>query len=458
VGLLRFRERPVRTSVTQTVQESPDTHTQTHDGPPAPVLEGARPGKGTAGLAFIFVTLLLDSLGIGLIIPVLPKLLGGFLHSEDAVAKFYGVFIALYAAMQFLFAPVFGALSDRFGRRPVLLAALLGAGFDYGLQALAPSIGWLLVGRVVAGITGASQTTASAYIADVTPPEKRGQSFGLIGAAFGLGFILGPALGGLLGAVSVRAPFWAAAGLSLANAAYGLLVLPESLPASERRPVEWKRANPVGSLLRIGRYPVIFGLLGTFLCQGLAQQVPPSTWVLFCERRFGWGEREMGFSLSYLGVLIALVQGFGTRIAIPMLGERGAAVAGFVLCALGFLLFGFATEGWMMYAVTIPFALSGVGGPALQGIISKQVGPSEQGELQGALTSVVSLTAVVGPIIASQLFAYFTGPRAPFPLPGVAFFWGAALMLLGLLLGARFLLAGGGREEPAAAVPVAAEG
>jgi Arabinose efflux permease len=389
-----------------------------------------------AGVAFIFVTLLLDSMGVGVIIPVLPKLITGFVGGDErATALYFGALASLYAAMQFLFAPIFGALSDRLGRRPVLLAALLGAGFDYVLLALAPTLPWLFVGRAVAGALGASATTASAYIADVTPPEKRGESFGMIGAAFGLGFIIGPAVGGLLGQYGTRLPFWGAAALTLANALYGLVVLPESLPRSARRPLDWARANPLGSLWNLRRYAVVFGLLGTFICLGLANQVLPSVWVLYTEKRFGWGESEVGWSLAFVGLTVAAVQGVLTRAVIPRLGDRGAIITGFLISAVGMCLFGLATQGWHMYAVMAVFALGGIGGPALQGLISKPVASSEQGELQGALTSLQSLTAIVGPLIATGLFAAFTGPTAPAYVPGAPLFFGGALILLGLILG-----------------------
>ncbi|MBC7919898.1 MAG: TCR/Tet family MFS transporter [Ferruginibacter sp.] len=394
--------------------------------------------KRPAGLLFIFITLLLDVLGIGLIIPILPRLVEGFVQNDVSVASRYlGVLISVYAFVQFLCAPVLGSLSDQYGRRPVILISLLGFGLDYLLLAFAPSLGWLFAGRVIAGITGSSATTASAYIADVSPPEKRAQNFGLIGAAFGLGFIIGPALGGVLGGIHVRLPFFAAAGLTLLNWLYGFFILPESLAKENRRKFSWRRANPVAALVKLGKYPVILGLTGSLICLNLAGQIHPSTWVLFTTRQFRWSEVDVGLSLAFVGLLVALVQGLLTRIIIPRIGDRRAVITGLLLYAFGFVLFGFASRGWMMYAAVVPFALGGIAGPAIQGLISRQVGPSEQGELQGALTSLASLTAIVGPLLATNLFAYFNAPAAPVHLPGAAFLMGTLLTLAGLLIALR---------------------
>jgi len=390
------------------------------------------------GLTFIFITLLLDVMGIGLIIPILPKLVEGFVDNNLSVASHYlGILISVYAFMQFLCAPLLGSLSDQYGRRPVILLSLLGYGLDYLLLAFAPSLGWLFVGRVIAGITGGSFTTASAYIADISEPEKRAQNFGLIGAAFGLGFIIGPALGGVLGEISLRLPFFAAAGLTLLNWLYGFFILPESLSLNDRRPFSWKRANPISALTNLGKYPIILGLTGSLVCLNLAGQIHPSTWVLFTTSQFQWTELDVGLSLAFVGLTVAIVQGGLTRVIVPKLGDRLSVVTGLCLSAAGFVLFGLATQGWMMYVAMVPFALGGIAGPAIQGLISRQVGPSEQGTLQGTLTSLVSITAIVGPLTATSLFAYFNAPQAPVHLPGAAFFMGTLLTLLGLLIALR---------------------
>ena len=416
--------------------------------------------KRSAGVPFILVTLLLDTLGIGVVIPVLPRLLASFLDGDLARASsYYGIFVAIYAAMQFLFAPILGGLSDRFGRRTVILASLAGASLDYLLLAFAPSLAWLFLGRLAAGITGASFSAATAYIADVTPAEKRAQSFGLMGAAFGLGFILGPALGGALGGISLRLPFLVAAGLNLLNFLYGSLVLPESLSLEHRRPFSLRRANPLSSLRNIARHPVILGLTATLVCSLIAQQVLQSVWALHTEARFGWGPVDIGASLALVGLMAAIVQGGLIRVIIPRLGERRALLVGLAVSTVGFLAFSFATRGWMMYAILIPFALSGLAGPASQAILSREVGPSEQGELQGSLSSLQSLTGILGPLLATALFTRFAAPSATPHIPGAPFFAAAAFSLLGLLLALRLFAktppraAGETEAVPPATVP-----
>ncbi|MFN8354817.1 MAG: TCR/Tet family MFS transporter [Spirosomataceae bacterium] len=389
--------------------------------------------KRTSALIFIFITLLIDVTGLGIIIPVLPRLLQQFLGNDLSQASRYGGYLMFsYAVMQFLCSPIIGGLSDRYGRRPVILASLFGFGIDYILLGFAPNLLWLFAGRIIAGITGASFTTAGAYIADVSAPEDRAKNFGLLGAAFGLGFIMGPALGGFLGSFGLRVPFFVAAAFTLLNWLYGFFILPESLKPENRRPFDWKRANPIGSLRNLGRYPVILTLTGALVCLNVAGQVHPSTWSYFGMKQFGWGEREIGLSLAFVGLMVAIVQGGLNRIVIPKLGERRSVFVGLFFYGLGFFLFGLATQSWMMYLFMIPFALGGFAGPALQGIMSKQVGPSEQGELQGALTSLMSVTAIVGPMLASQTFAYFNSPKAPMHLPGAAFFLGSLLVLFSL--------------------------
>jgi MFS transporter, DHA1 family, tetracycline resistance protein len=391
--------------------------------------------KRNASLLFIFITILLDVIGLGLIIPVLPKLVDNFVGNDLSLAsKYLGVLMGVYALMQFICAPIIGALSDQFGRRPVLLFALLGFGLDYILLALAPDITWLFVGRVIAGITGASYTTATAYIADISSPEDRGKNFGLVGAAFGVGFIIGPVVGGLLSAYGLRVPFWFAAGLTLINWLYGFFVLPESLSKENRRAFDWKRANHIGSLLQLNKYPTIVGYLGALICLYLSQQIHPSTWAFFTMKQFNWSPVEVGLSLAFVGLMIGIVQGGLIRVITPKLGERKAVIFGMIFYIIGYLLFSSATEGWMMYAIMVPFALGGIAGPTLQGMISSQVNPNQQGELQGALTSLMAVTAFVGPILHTNLFSYFTSKEAFIHFPGAAFFLGSVLSAVALLI------------------------
>ncbi len=385
-----------------------------------------------AAIGFIFVTLLIDVTGLGLIIPVVPKLIEDLLHTTNIskVALFGGLLTFSYAIMQFLFAPVLGNLSDKYGRRSVLLFSLLGFGLDYLLLAFAPSIGWLFVGRIIAGITGASMTTASAYIADISTPETRAQNFGMIGAAFGLGFIVGPMIGGLLGEMGPRIPFLVAAGLALLNAAYGYFVLPESLDANNRRAFEWKRANPISSLKNLSRFPAVAGLIVSFFLIYIASHAVQSNWSYFNIEKFKWTPKMIGISLAVVGVLVSLVQGVLVRFVNPKIGNERSVYVGLGLYTIGLVLFGLASQSWMMFAFLIPYCLGGISGPGLQAIISGSVPANEQGELQGSLTSIISITSIVGPLVMSNLFAFFTGPIAPFYFPGAPFMLAAVLMLL----------------------------
>ena len=393
-----------------------------------------------AAVGFIFITLLLDVTGIGIIIPVMPSLIMELTgEGLSAASKYGGWLIFAYAFFQFIFSPIVGALSDKFGRRPVLLVSLFGFGLDYILLALAPDLWWLFVGRVISGIMGASFTTGAAYIADVSPPEKRAANFGLIGAAFGLGFIVGPVIGGLLGEFGPRVPFYAAAVLSLLNWLYGFLILPESLPLDKRREFSWKRANPIGSLVNLKRYPVLAGLIFAMFFVYIASHAVQSTWAYFTMYRFDWGEAEVGYSLGFVGVLSALVQGLLIRWLIPKIGQNATVYIGMILYAFGLVLFSMAGEGWMVYPYMVVYCLGGIAGPALQGIMSNQVPSNEQGELQGALTSMMSLTSIIGPPVMTGLFAFFTGPEAPIELPGAPMMLGAALVLIGLFLSWRVL-------------------
>jgi DHA1 family tetracycline resistance protein-like MFS transporter len=385
-----------------------------------------------AAIGFIFITLLIDVTGLGLIIPVVPKLIEDLLHTSNIskVALFGGLLTFSYAIMQFLFAPVLGNLSDKYGRRPVLLFSLLGFGLDYILLAFAPSIGWLFVGRIIAGITGASMTTASAYIADISTPETRAQNFGMIGAAFGLGFIVGPMIGGLLGEMGPRIPFLVAAGLALLNAAYGYFVLPESLDVSNRRAFDWKRANPISSLKNLSRFPAVAGLIVSFFLIYVASHAVQSNWSYFNIEKFKWSPKMIGISLAVVGVLVSLVQGVLVRFVNPKIGNERSVYVGLGLYTIGLILFGLASQSWMMFVFLIPYCLGGISGPGLQAIISGTVPANEQGELQGSLTSIISITSIVGPLVMSNLFAFFTGPIAPFYFPGAPFMLAAVLMLL----------------------------
>ena len=396
--------------------------------------------KKNSALTFIFITMLIDVTGLGIIIPVMPTLIQQLIGGGLSEAAMYGGWLTFaYAIMQFLFSPVLGGLSDRFGRRPVLLISLFGFGIDYLFLGFAPTIGWLFIGRLISGLCGASMTTAGAYIADVSPPEKRSQNFGLIGVAFGLGFIIGPVIGGILGQYGARIPFFAAAGLALLNWLYGYFILPESLSLENRRPFNWKRANPIGSLNNMKRYPLILSLVASLILIYLSSHATQSTWTFYTMEKFGWNEAWVGYSLGFVGLMIAIVQGGLIRIVIPKLGQKRSVYFGLTLYTIGFLCFAFATKGWMMFAFIVPFALGGIAGPALQGIISSQVPNNEQGELQGGLTSLISLTAIFGPLLMTYLFSYFTAEDAPLIFPGAPFFMGAVLTLVALLFALRSL-------------------
>jgi DHA1 family tetracycline resistance protein-like MFS transporter len=396
--------------------------------------------KRSPALGFIFITILIDVIGLGIIIPVVPKLIEQLTGEGLSRAAIYSGWLTFaYAAAQFCFAPVMGGLSDKLGRRPVLLASLLGLGLDYVFVSFAPTLAWLFVGRVIAGVAGASFTTATAYIADISTPEKRAQNFGLVGAAFGIGFIVGPAMGGLLAHFGSRVPFMVAAGLSLCNVLYGYFVLPESLAPDKRRPFEWRRANPVASLLRLGKYPAVLGLVASLVLLYLAGSATQSIWTFYTMLKFGWTERLVGISLAVIGLFTGLVQGGLVRVAIPKLGATRAIIIGLLCYTVGFVLFAFAPSGWLMLAFLAPYCLGGIAGPALQSTISGQVPATEQGELQGALTSLISVTGVIGPLLMSYLFGEFTRKGAPVYFPGAPFLLGAVLALSSALLAVRSL-------------------
>jgi DHA1 family tetracycline resistance protein-like MFS transporter len=390
---------------------------------------------GRAAFIFIFVTVLLDMLALGVIMPVLPKLVESFVGYDTATAaKYLGLFGTAWALMQFFSAPVLGALSDRFGRRPVVLMSNFGLALDYVLMAWAPTLIWLFVGRVISGITSASVPTAFAYIADVTKPEKRAQAFGMIGAAFGAGFILGPAIGGLLGGMDPRLPFWVAAGLSFANTLYGLFVLPESLPRERRSPFRWKKANPVGALRLLASHRTLLGLSAVNFFAQLAHVVLPSTYVIYAMYRYGWDEKTVGITLAIVGACSVAVQAGIIGLAIKRFGERTTLLMGHGFGALGFLVIALAPTGHLSW-LGIPFlALWGLAGPANQGLMTRLVDPTQQGQLQGATSSVQSVSQMLGPGLFTLTFASFIGGGAILTLPGAPFYLAAGLVLLALLI------------------------
>lgn len=388
-----------------------------------------------AAVNFIFITVVLDVLALGIIVPVLPPLVVTFLGGDTArAAEIYGVFATAWALMQFVASPLLGALSDRFGRRPIILLSIAGLGFDYILMALAPTLGWLFVGRVISGVTSASFATAAAYIADVTPPEQRAKSFGLIGAAFGLGFVLGPVMGGLLGTVSPRLPFWVSAGLCLANALYGLFVLPESLPPERRSRFSWARANPVGSLRLLRSHPELFALAGVTFLYYVAHEVLPSTFVLYTGYRYNWNPGMVGFTLALVGVCTAIVSGKLVGPIVARIGERTAALTGLACGAVAFSIYGLAPTGALFIAGVPVMAFWGLYGPSAQGVMTRRVLPTEQGQLQGAIMGLRGLSGLISPFIFTLTFATFISHPTLY-LPGAPF------LLASLLLAVAFLLA-----------------
>ena len=391
--------------------------------------------KKTAAIGFVFITLLIDIMGWGIIIPVIPKLIKELINGDISEAAKYGGWLTFaYAITQFIFAPLIGNLSDKFGRRPIILISLFGFSLDYLLLAFAPTIGWLFVGRILAGITGASITTASAYIADVSTPENRAKNFGMIGAAFGLGFIIGPVIGGILGEYGSRVPFYAAAILCMVNFLYGFFILPESLSKENRRAFDWKRANPIGALLNLKKHPKLTGLIGSIFVLYVASHAVQSNWSFFTMYRFHWTEKMVGISLGIIGLLVGIVQGGLIRWINPRLGNERSIYIGIGLYSLGMFLFASATQSWMMFLFLIPYCLGGIAGPALQSVISSQVSPSEQGEIQGTLTSLMSASSIIGPPLMSSVFYFFTHKDAPFQFAGAHFVLAGVLMLISTIL------------------------
>lgn len=391
--------------------------------------------KKSAAIGFIFITMLIDIIGIGIIIPVIPKLLQELNHSDISEAAKLGGWLAFaYAFTQFLFAPLMGSLSDRYGRRPVLLISLMAFAVDYLVLALAPNVPWLFVGRVIAGLTGASISTAMAYISDVSTPENKAKNFGLVGAAFGIGFIIGPVIGGLLGQYGSRVPFYAAAALCFVNFIYGYFVLPESLKPEKRRAFEWKAANPVGALVRLKKFPTIISLVAAMFFMYFASHAVNGNWSFYTMYRYNWDERMVGISLGVVGLLVAIVQGGLVRYVNPKIGNGKSILIGFALNAIGQFLIALAVQEWMVFLFLIPYCLGGLAGPAIQSEITNQVPSTEQGQIQGTLASLNSATATFGPLVMTSIFYYFTHDTAPFKFPGAPFVLASFLMILAWMM------------------------
>jgi len=395
-------------------------------------------GINKRAVVFIFITLLIDSIGFGIIMPVMPALIMQLTGEHlDAAARYGGWLGFVFAAVQFFCAPLLGNLSDRYGRRPVLLFSLFALGLDYLVMGFAPRLEWLFIGRFIAGIAGASFGPAYAYIADISPPDKRAQNFGLAGAAFGVGFIAGPAIGGLLGSFGPRMPFFVAAALSLLNVTFGYFALPESLPPQSRRAFEWSRANPLGTLRQMRKYPAVLTLAAAAFLWQLGHQVLPSVWAFYTMQKFQWSVTAVGMSLAAAGVVMAISQGALTRVLIPKLGERRAALVGLSAGAVVYCWYALAPAGWMMYLGVLAWAVAALAWPSLNALMSQQIPPTAQGELQGGLASVSSLSAIIGPPLMTQLFGYFASATAPVQFPGAPFIAAALLAVLSAVMLAR---------------------
>ena len=398
------------------------------------------PAARKAALAFIFITVLIDVLAFGVIIPVLPHLVQQMVGGNISTAAWWvGGFGVAFSLIQFVFSPIQGTLSDRYGRRPVILLSCLGLGLDFVFMALAPSLAWLFVGRIISAATSASFTTANAYIADVTTHEERAKGYGMIGAAFGLGFIIGPLIGGVLGDINLRLPFWFAAGLALLNFCYGVFVLPESLPVDKRSVrFDWSHASPVGSLKLLRSYPQVFGLAAVIFIANLAHYVYPSIFVLFADYSYGWGQKEVGYVLALVGVLSVIVNVLLVGRMVKAMGERRAVLLGLACGAVGFAVYGIAGQGWIFLLGLPVSALWAIAAPATQSLITRQVGADAQGRIQGALTSLVSLAGIAGPAIFAGSFGWFVSDAAPVKLPGIPFLIAAALLVVAMLVTLRF--------------------
>lgn len=386
-------------------------------------------------ITFVFITLLIDSIGFGIILPVMPQLIMS-VSGEDltAAARYGGWLMMVYALMQFFFSPIIGNMSDRFGRRPVLLFSLILLGIDYLVMAWAPTLMWLFIGRLVAGIAASTYSTCYAVIADTTPPEKRAQTFGLVGAAFGLGFIIGPVVGGLLGEYGARVPFFAAAALAFANVVFGFFVMPESLSQENRRPFELRRANPLGTLLALRKYPMVLGMICAMFLFMLGHHVLPSTWTYYTIEKFQWSESQIGYSFAFVGVLMVFTQAVLLRRVLPIIGQHKAAIVGFLFCTLAFVGYAFASSGYMLYVFMIPGALQGFVMPSVNAMMSSHIPANSQGELQGGMASMNSVTAIFGPPMMTATFAFFTADPEQLYFPGASFALGAVLTVLSLLV------------------------
>jgi len=404
-------------------------------------MKSVKEKKPGAALAFIFVTIFIDVLGLGIIIPVLPKLLQTLGHVDVSQASEYSGWLNFtYAAMQFLCAPLLGNLSDHFGRRPVLLASLVGFGIDYTFMAFAPTIAWLFVGRFIAGIAGASTTTATAYIADVSTGDKRAANFGLVGAASGIGFIFGIGLGGYLGELNLKFPFMAAAAFALLNALYGFFLLPESLVPEHRRKFQWKNVNPKGAFQNLNAHTALAGLTAAFALVYIGQKAVEYMLSFFLTEKYHWSLSQISTLGIYIGVLLVSIQGGLIRWLIPRFGQERNIIWGLISYAVGLLLIAFLSpKGWLLYIYMIPYCLGGVSGPALQGLITSKVAANKQGELQGTLASLNSISMIIGPLIMSYIFHYFTGKSAIIYFPGAPYLFGALLMLVSIFLAQRSL-------------------
>ncbi len=405
-----------------------------------------------ARLSILIVVIVFNVLGIGLMLPVVPMLVreltGGTVGTASTV---YGLLLGLYSLMQFVLGPAMGALSDRFGRRPILLVSLAGLSLDYLLLAVAPTIWWVVAARLIGGALGASIATATASIADITPPERRAQSFGLIGVAFGIGYIAGPLIGGLLGAYGSRMPFYAAAAMGVVALVFAWFLLGESLPAQSRRPFEWRQANPVGALMAVAGYPTVVALIAVFALTRLAERMLEANWVLYTAYRFDWGTAEVGLSLAFVGLWAAVAQGGLVRVVVPRIGEQRAIRMGISVAIVFMVLLAFAVRPWMIYAIAVPYVLGwGVTGPAIQALVTRAVPASEQGILQGAITSMSTASGIVASPISGGLFDYFIGARAPIHLPGIAYLVGAALFAAALVVAVRSIRVAAVEDQAAA--------
>ncbi|MEL6109476.1 MAG: TCR/Tet family MFS transporter [Planctomycetota bacterium] len=429
--MAEMTDQPEPDGVPETSPGEPNPYEPPSDREQTPAWRHRFRGR-KAGIVFILITLFIDILGIGIVIPVLPKLVQLLGETDESgAALYYGIIAASYAMMQFIFSPILGALSDRFGRRPILLGSLFGLGIDFLIQGLAQNLVWLFVARIVSGILGASFTTGNAYIADVSNDETRARNFGFVGVAFGLGFIIGPALGGVLGDISTKLPFFVAAGLSLINWLYGFFVLPESLPPEKRGKLTFENANPFASFRNLKRYPLVFGLSVVFTIKALAQRGLENTWVLFGSAKFDWSLTTIGLTLLWVGITTVIVQGALVRPVVKRFGERSVLLVATLISSTAFLGYAVASEGWMVFAIISFGALGGLAGPAVQSIVTRAVDETEQGQIQGALTQLQSVASIVSPILfTTLLFNYFTREGATFRFPGAPFLLGSILIFL----------------------------